>query len=292
MRLADHAVVAAHRARRDRGTLGSRPQPQVLLAVGDVATCDSPADDAVAELASRLPGTIALLGDTVYESGTAEEYRQVLRSAPGDRCSRGSARPPATTNTRPMAPAATSTTSARCAGQAGRGLVLVRPGRLAHRGPELELRRGQLQRGWTSRSPGWRATWPRIPATACWATGTTRDGAPGRHGSQDLMDPFWEVMREHGADVVLSGHDHTYERCLADGIREFVVGTGGKSHYPFCGGRSPRPRFGTTPPTACCGWPWATGPTSGSSWASATPASPTPARVAADQHAAQLPSRR
>ena len=34
----------------------------------------------------------------------------------------------------------------------------------------------------------------------------------GRHGSQDLMDPFWQVMREHGADVVLSGHDHDYER--------------------------------------------------------------------------------
>ena len=44
-----------------------------------------------------------------------------------------------------------------------------------------------------------------------------------------------------GADVVLSGHEHNYERFApqnpggeADperGIREFVVGTGGKSHY-------------------------------------------------------------
>jgi acid phosphatase type 7 len=46
-----------------------------------------------------------------------------------------------------------------------------------------------------------------------------------------------------GADVVLSGHEHNYE-CFAPqdpdgkadpgrGIREFVVGTGGKSHYPI-----------------------------------------------------------
>ena len=48
-----------------------------------------------------------------------------------------------------------------------------------------------------------------------------------------MMDPFWQVMREHGADIVLNGHDHDYERVQADGIREFVVGTGGKSHYPF-----------------------------------------------------------
>jgi hypothetical protein len=42
--------------------------------------------------------------------------------------------------------------------------------------------------------------------------------------------------------VVLNGHDHTYERFspqdpeqMSDpnGIREFVVGTGGKSHYTF-----------------------------------------------------------
>jgi hypothetical protein len=32
---------------------------------------------------------------------------------------------------------------------------------------------------------------------------------------------------------VLNGHDHTYERISRDGLREFVVGTGGRSLYPF-----------------------------------------------------------
>ena len=55
------------------------------------------------------------------------------------------------------------------------------------------------------------------------------------------MKPLWEVLYEADADVILSAHEHNYERFApqdpdgkADperGIREFVVGTGGKSHY-------------------------------------------------------------
>jgi hypothetical protein len=65
----------------------------------------------------------------------------------------------------------------------------------------------------------------------------------GRHGNQESMGPFWQLLYEAGADVVLSGHDHSYERfapqtpagALAPGrgIRQFVVGTGGKDHYSF-----------------------------------------------------------
>ncbi len=55
------------------------------------------------------------------------------------------------------------------------------------------------------------------------------------------MQPIWQALYDYGADVVLSGHIHNYERFakqtpagVADpvrGIREFVGGTGGKSHY-------------------------------------------------------------
>jgi hypothetical protein len=51
------------------------------------------------------------------------------------------------------------------------------------------------------------------------------------------MQPFWQALYEAGADVVLNGHTHNYERFApqdpqgrADptrGIREFIVGTGG-----------------------------------------------------------------
>ncbi len=55
------------------------------------------------------------------------------------------------------------------------------------------------------------------------------------------MQPFWDALYAADADVVLNGHDHDYERFApqtpsgaADnqrGIREFVVGTGGRALY-------------------------------------------------------------
>jgi hypothetical protein len=63
------------------------------------------------------------------------------------------------------------------------------------------------------------------------------------HGNDPASDAFWQDLYQAGADVVLNGHDHAYERfgpqtpgAIADperGIREFVVGTGGNSLYPF-----------------------------------------------------------
>jgi hypothetical protein len=60
----------------------------------------------------------------------------------------------------------------------------------------------------------------------------------GPHGNDATYQPFWDDLAAAGADVVLNGHDHIYERFApqtsagaADppgGIREFVVGTGGK----------------------------------------------------------------
>jgi hypothetical protein len=50
------------------------------------------------------------------------------------------------------------------------------------------------------------------------------------HGSALAMRwPF----RQWGAEVVLAGHDHTYERLEIDGIPYFVNGLGGASRYGF-----------------------------------------------------------
>lgn len=62
----------------------------------------------------------------------------------------------------------------------------------------------------------------------------------GPHGSSNVMKPTFRRLYEAHADVVLTGHDHIYERFApqnpdgeADpaGPREFVVGTGGREHY-------------------------------------------------------------
>lgn len=76
----------------------------------------------------------------------------------------------------------------------------------------------------------------------------------GLHGADATVDPLWKVLDEAGADIVLSGHDHHYERFAPqaaggvadpDGIRQFVVGTGGRSLYPMIG-RSPSSEAGTS----------------------------------------------
>ena len=47
------------------------------------------------------------------------------------------------------------------------------------------------------------------------------------------MAALWLTLARARADVVLAGHDHHYERFAPiDGIRSFVVGSGGRSHYP------------------------------------------------------------
>ena len=64
----------------------------------------------------------------------------------------------------------------------------------------------------------------------------------GEHGSDAAYAPFWDLLARARADVVLEGHDHDYERFAPlKGIRSFVVGTGGRSHYAF-----QAPRAGST----------------------------------------------
>lgn len=63
----------------------------------------------------------------------------------------------------------------------------------------------------------------------------------GYHGGSSSMREIWQLLDDHGVDLVLSGHDHHYERFAPmdaagartpAGIRQFIVGTGGSRHYP------------------------------------------------------------
>jgi Calcineurin-like phosphoesterase len=64
----------------------------------------------------------------------------------------------------------------------------------------------------------------------------------GEHGNIGFVDRWYETAYANGVDVILNGHDHDYERfapqdgngnAVANGIRQFVVGTGGISPRPF-----------------------------------------------------------
>jgi hypothetical protein len=79
------------------------------------------------------------------------------------------------------------------------------------------------------------------PATCTLAYWHEPRFSSGNHGDNAGVGPLWDALYAGGADVILNGHDHTYERFApmnpagtadaAKGIREFVAGTGGRSHY-------------------------------------------------------------
>jgi hypothetical protein len=62
------------------------------------------------------------------------------------------------------------------------------------------------------------------------------------HGNDTHFGPFWDVLQANHAELVLNGHEHTYERfapmlpsgvASPNGIEEIVIGTGGRSLYTF-----------------------------------------------------------
>ena len=84
---------------------------------------------------------------------------------------------------------------------------------------------------------------PRIRTSASWRCGTIRDSARADTGMTTKRPRCGTGSYEAGAEVVLSGHDHDYERFApmdadgnadpAFGVREFVVGTGGRNLTSF-----------------------------------------------------------
>lgn len=211
-----------------------KPKAEVLVAVGDIGSCDGDADDAVANLVSRLRGTIAALGDIAYERGSSSDFAQCFDPDWGPMKER--IRPtPGNHDYLTDDAAGYFDYFRRAAGTRGEGwysydlgawhvvvlnsnctIVGCGPG-----SPQLDWLRADLSKADASGASCLLAYWhhPR------WSS--------GRHGSQAFVQPFWDRLERAGVDVILNGHDHTYERVEADGVRQFIVGTGGRSLYPF-----------------------------------------------------------
>lgn len=80
-----------------------------------------------------------------------------------------------------------------------------------------------------------------------------RYNAGGEHGGAAKLKGTWNTLDLNGVDIVLQGHEHSYQRFVpmdaygspkTGGIRSFVVGSGGKSHY---NGTGVSPFWDTTP---------------------------------------------
>jgi hypothetical protein len=214
-----------------------QPAPKTLVAVGDIGSCDSQADDAVAQLVDELPGTIATLGDTAYERGSDQEFAQCFNPSWGPMKSRIH---PTVGNHEYLTDGAAGYFDyfGSSAGTRGQGWYSYNLGAwhvvvLNSNCSFVGCQPGSPQLDWL------RSDLARADAHCLLAYWHHPRWSSGRHGSTTAVQPFWDALERAGVDVILNGHDHTYERVLADGVQQFVVGTGGRSLYRFS--KSPLP---------------------------------------------------
>jgi hypothetical protein len=221
----------------------------VLVGAGDIAACTQAGDAATAALLAQIGGTVFTLGDNAYETGSAFDYARCYGPTWGRFKSRTH---PAPGNHDYYA----SPTAAgyfgyfgAAAGPVGKGYysydlgawhVVVLNSECASVGG---CGTGSPQERWL------RADLAAHPATctlAYWHTPRFSSGS--LYGDDAGYQPFWQALYDAGADVVMNGHEHLYERFgpqtpsgKADpawGIRQFTVGTGGEGHYGFA---TPKP---------------------------------------------------
>ena len=205
---------------------------RTLVAVGDIASCDVSADEAVADLVARTPGTLALLGDTVYDNGTTDEFRRCFLPEWG----RFLRRTRAALGNHDYANGASDAATARSV------LGLPSDGWYSYRlgGWHIVVLNSNCDAigGCDRSSPQWR--WLRNDLASNRATHCVLAYwhhprfSSGEHGSNVRYAAFWDLLAAARADVVVSAHDHDYERFAPlEGIRSFVVGTGGRGQRGF-----------------------------------------------------------
>jgi calcineurin-like phosphoesterase family protein len=217
------------------------PSGKVIVAVGDIASCSSTADEATARLVSGFKGsTVLTLGDEAYENGTAQNFRECYEPTWGrfeDRTK------PVPGNHEYHTGEAKGYFSyfGKAAGEPGKGYYSYDLG--SWHIVALNSNCEEVGCGASSPQVRWLEADLAKHAKTCtlayfhyplFSSGRYR---PGIHE----VKPLWEALYAADADVVLNGHDHNYQRFAPqdpqaradpeEGIMQFVVGTGGRSHY-------------------------------------------------------------
>jgi hypothetical protein len=209
---------------------------RLMAGAGDIAMCDSGKDKRTAELLDELPGTVFTLGDNAYDRGTPWEFKHCY----GPTCGRHFNR------TRPSVGNHEYKTADAAgyfgyfgdrAATPGRGWYAYDRG--AWRVYVLNSNCDEIGGCWVgSRQERWlRADLAARPHTCVLAYWHEPRFSSGFHGNTPSVSGLWKTLYAAGADVIMNGHDHDYERFApqdvqaqpdpARGIREFVVGTGG-----------------------------------------------------------------
>jgi 3',5'-cyclic AMP phosphodiesterase CpdA len=222
--------------------VGGEASDPVVLAAGDIASCDSNGDEQTAALLDGLPGRILALGDLAYHGGSAREFSECY----GPSWGRHKARTypaPGNHDYRTGGAEPYFAYFGAVAGRPDQGWYSFDLGAwhilsLNSNCDEIGgCKRSSPQGRWLEADL---AAHPARCTLAYWHHPRFNSGS--EHGNTKGMAAFWELLQQHGADVILSGHEHVYERfgpqsaagkADPNGIRQFTVGTGGRSLRGF-----------------------------------------------------------
>ena len=213
----------------------------MLVGAGDIASCGRAGDSATAALIRDIPGAVFTTGDNAYPDGSAAQFDGCYGPTWGAFRDRTRPSPGNHDYGTPGAAGYFGYFGAR-AGDPSRGYYAYDLG--GWRVYALNSTcaavggcgAGSPQERWLSADL---AANPRRCVLAYWHHPLFSSGP---HGNQPMMRAIWETLYAAHADVVINGHDHLYERFARQspsgratrrGIQEFVVGTGGRSHYAF-----------------------------------------------------------
>jgi PKD repeat protein len=215
----------------------------VLAGAGDIAVCGSSGDEQTASLLDGIAGTVITLGDNVYTNGTPTEFANCYDPSWGRHKAR----------TKP-APGNHDYNTANATGYFGYfGALAGDPAKGYYSyeaGPwhVIVLNSGTEDAAQTAAgSP--QEQWLRADLAASTKMCTVAywhhplwTSVQGRN-TNTAIRPLWNALYELGADLIINGHDHVYERFApmrpdgtADatfGLRQITVGVGGEGTYNF-----------------------------------------------------------
>lgn len=216
---------------------GATPHTSIVAA-GDIAGCWWRSDEATARLLDHIGGVVMPLGDNVYSHGTAAQFRDCYGPTWGRH--KGRTRPAIGNHdyrTEHGAPYYAYFGAA--AGPAGKGWYSfdVDGWHVIVLNSESATEEGSEQLQWL------RADLRAHPSRCTLAAMHRPRFSSGEHGDSERVKALFAALYEGGVDVLLSGHDHVYERFAPQtpdgqvdtqhGVRQFVVGTGGAPFYEF-----------------------------------------------------------
>jgi len=239
---ASHRKTVDTRKNKNSGTF-------ILVGAGDIAACDSlEGAEATAKLIDGIPGEVFAAGDLAYENGTAEEFKNCYDKTWGRFKNRTH---PAPGNHEFYGSKDGSPYFDYWGAQAGERekgyysfdlgswhVVALNTNCAA---PGLGgCDAGSPQDLWLQEDL---AEHPKSCIVAFGHHALYSSGVLKSHAIHPELRQLWRDLYNAHADLVLNGHEHSYERFAPQdpyggldekrGIREFVVGTGGRSHGPL-----------------------------------------------------------